>query len=77
MLADMPSAMKHEIMGLFALNMAPLFWGVDAESCTGTTSAAGAGAGAGGVGVAAGASTGGSAEGVGSDATDSELDSDS
>jgi hypothetical protein len=73
MLADAPSAMKHEIMGLFALNMAPLFWGVDAESCAGTTSAAGAG----GVGVAAGASTDDSAEGVGSDATDSELDSDS
>ena len=65
--------MKHEIMGLFALNKAPLFWGVDAESRAGTTSAAGAGA----VGVAAGASTDDSAEGVGSGATDSELDSDS
>ena len=73
MLADVLSAMKHEIMGLFALNKAPLFWGVDVESGAGTTSAAGGG----GVGVAAVASADDSAEGVGFDATDSELDSDS
>ena len=73
MLADTPRATKHEIMGLFVLKKAPLFWGVDAESCAGTTSAAGAGA----VGVAAGTSTDDSAEAMGSDATDSELDSDS
>ena len=73
MLSDALGAMKHKIMGLFTLNKALLFWGVNVESCAGTTSAAGAG----GEGVAVGASTDDSVKGMGSDATDSELDSDS
>jgi len=72
MLAVAPSATKYENAGVFALNKAPLFCGVDSESCTGDDVSTAGGA---EVEVAAGTSTDVSAEDVGSDANVSESDS--
>lgn len=66
MLAVVPSAAKHENMGMFALNIAPLFLGVD-EPCAGCDDDDG-------VGVAEDASTDDSAVEAALNVTDSDVD---